>query len=171
MSPNSERPTTSVLFIDGNDTDRKFFADQLKRRSPDYKILEATDGQTGLALYRSRQVDCVVLEMDLPDQSGFKVLVELVPIASRPNVAVIMLTSGLHRGVREIARQNGAFAYFVKRFMSEEDLDYTIQRAIASVGRMPKEDRYRRVPSREVVGERSGGRRQTDSGELERTDS
>jgi DNA-binding response OmpR family regulator len=114
-----EPPTTFVLFIDGNDTDRKYFADQLKRRSPDYKILEAADGEAGLTLYRSRRIDCVVLELDLPDQSGFKVLVDLVPIASRPNVAVIMLTNGLHRGVREIARANGAYAYFVKRFMSE----------------------------------------------------
>jgi len=79
----------------------------------------------------------------LPDQSGFKVLVELVPIASRPNLAVIMLTNSLHRGLREIAQQNGAYAYFVKRFMSEEDLDHAIHRAIAFVGRLPKEDRYR----------------------------
>src|SRR5262245_49534889 len=82
----AELPTTSVLLIDGNTTDRKYFAEQLKRRSPDYKILEATDGEAGLALYRSRRIDCVVLALELPDQSGFKVLVDLVPITSRPNV-------------------------------------------------------------------------------------
>ena len=145
MPPKPELPTTSVLLIDGNDTDRRYFANQLKRHSPDYKILEATDGEAGLTLYRSRRFDCVVVERELPDQSGFKVLVELVPIASRPNLAVIMLTNGLHRGLREIARQNGAYAYFVKRFMSEEDLDHAIHRAIAFVGKMPKEDRYRPI--------------------------
>ena len=145
MPPKPELPTTSVLLIDGNDTDRRYFANQLKRHSPDYKILEAADGEAGLTLYRSRRIDCVVVERELPDQSGFKVLVELVPTASRPNLAVIMLTNGLHRGLREIARQNGAYAYFVKRFMSEEDLDKAIQRAIAFVGRLPKEDRYRPI--------------------------
>jgi len=135
MSPaNRELPPSAVLLIDGNEADRKYFADQLKRRSPNYKILEATDGEAGLTRYRSRRIDCVVVERELPDQSGFKVLVELVPIASRPNVAVIMLTSSLHRGIRELARENGAYAYFVKRFMSEEDLDLAIQRAIAFVG-------------------------------------
>ena len=145
MPPTTKPPTTSVLLIDGNDTDRRFFADQLKRRSSDYKILEATDGEAGLTLYRSRRIDCVVVALELPDQSGYKVLVDLVPIASRPNIAVIMLTNRLQRGLREIARQNGAYACFVKQFMSGDDLDRAIQRAIAFVGQMPKEDRYRPI--------------------------
>ena len=143
MPPNPEIPTTSVLLIDGNDTDRANFAAQLKRRAPDYKILEATEGNAGLLLYRSRRVDCVVLALELPDMSGFKVLVDLVPIASRPNLAVIMLTNRLQRGLREIALQNGAYTCFVKQYMSGEDLDRAIHRAMAFVGQMPKEDRYR----------------------------
>jgi CheY-like chemotaxis protein len=134
MPPTTKPPTTSVLLIDGNDTDRRYFADQLKGRSPDYKILEATDGDAGLTLYRSRRIDCTVVALELPDQSGLKVLVDLVPIASSPNVAVIMLTNRLQRGLREIARQNGAYACFVKQFMSGDDLDRAIQRAIAFVG-------------------------------------
>jgi len=136
-----EPATTSVLLIDGNEADRKYFADQLKGRSPEYKILEATDGEAGLTLYRSRRIDCVVLALELANQSGYKVLVDLVPIASRPKIAVIMLTNRLQRGLREIARQNGAYACFVKQFMSGDDLDRAIQRAIAFVGQMPKEDR------------------------------
>jgi DNA-binding response OmpR family regulator len=89
MPQEPDIPATSVLFIDGNDTDRTCFADHLKNCSPDYQILEAIDGESGLALFRTRRIDCVVLALELPDQSGFQVLVELVPIASRPNVAVI----------------------------------------------------------------------------------
>ena len=145
MPPNRERPTTSILLIDGNDTDRRYFAYQLKGRSPEYEVLEAADGEAGLALYRSRRIDCVVVALELPDQSGFKVLVDLVPNARRPNVAVILLTNRLQRGLREIARQNGAYACFMKQFMSKEDLDRAIRRAIAFVVRLPKEDRYRPI--------------------------
>ena len=137
----SHTPTTSVLLIDANDTDRIRFAAYLKNCCPDYTVFEAIDSESGLDLYRSRQIDCVVLSLDLPDQSGFRVLVDLVPIASRPKIAVIMLTNRLQRGLREIARQNGAYACFVKQFMSGDDLDRAIQRAIAFVGQMPKEDR------------------------------
>lgn len=144
MPPNPELPTTSVLFIDGNAAERGYFAEGLRRCSSDYLILEATDGESGLDLYRrSQRIDCVVLELDLPDQSGFEVLLTLVPIASRPNVAVIVLTRLTHRGVWELAKQNGAIACFVKRHMGGEDLDRAIQHAVALVGLLPKEDRYR----------------------------
>ena len=82
MLANLETPTTSVLLIDANATDRIRFAAYLKNCSPDYTVFEAIDGQSGLDLHRSRQIDCVVLSLDLPDQSGFRVLVDLVPIAS-----------------------------------------------------------------------------------------
>jgi len=141
MPPNPDLPLTSVLLIDGNDTDRKYFADQLKGRSRDYKILEATNGEDGLLLYRSQRFDCVVVALELPDQSGLVVLVDLVPIASRPNVAVVMLTNRLQVGLGEMARQNGAYTCFVKQFMSGEELDKAIQRAMAYVRWMPKEDR------------------------------
>ena len=76
-------PITSVLLVDGSKNQRTYWADQLKRCSPDYQILEADDGQSGMEVYRSRRIDCVVLELSLPDQSGFQTLVNLVPIARR----------------------------------------------------------------------------------------
>ena len=167
----SEDTTTSVLLIDGSKDQRTYWAEQLKRRSPDYTIFEASDGHSALDIYRSRHIDCVVLELSLPDQSGWQTLINLVPIANKPDIAVVVLTTMTHRGVWELAKQNGAYVCLAKQFTSGEDLDRAIQCAVAFVGEMPKEERYRRVPSREVVGERSGGRRKTDSGELGRTDS
>ena len=143
MLPNRELPSTSVLLIDGSKNQRAYWADQLKRCSADYQIVEAADGQSGLDLYRSRRIDCVVLELGLPDQSGFQTLVELVPIATRPQVAVIVLTQMTERGVWDLAKQNGACACFVKKHTSGEDLDKAIQRAVTFVGQMLKEDRYR----------------------------
>jgi len=141
----SHTPTTSVLLIDANDTDRIRFAAYLKNCCPDYTVFEAIDSESGLDLYRSRRIDCVVLSLDLPDQSGFRVLVDLVPIASRPHVAVIALTDRMTRGVHEIAMQHGAYTCFVRQFTSGNDLERSILRALAFVGQMPKEDRYRRV--------------------------
>jgi len=68
-------PLTSVLIIDGSKSQRSYWVDQLKRCSPNYEIVEASDGQSGLDLYRSQRIDCVVLELSLPDQSGFETLV------------------------------------------------------------------------------------------------
>ena len=51
MQPNLASSTTSVLFIDGNDAGRAYFAEGLKSRSSDYLILEASDGESGLDPY------------------------------------------------------------------------------------------------------------------------
>src|SRR5262245_33773410 len=144
MLPTSELlPTTSVLFIDGSQNQRAYWAEQLKRCSPDYEIVEASDGPSGLDLYRTQRIDCVILELSLPDHSGFQTLVDLVPIARRPHVAVIVLTLITHRGVWELVKHNGAYACLAKQFTSGDDLHKAIQRAVAFVGMLPKEDRYR----------------------------
>jgi DNA-binding NarL/FixJ family response regulator len=116
------------------------------RCSPDYEIVEAADGQSGLDVCQSRRIDCVVLEIDLPDRSGFEVLMNLVPRANKPRIAVIVLTQHTHRGLPELAMKNGAYAYLVKQHTTGEDLDRAIQRAVALVGQMPKEEEYRYRP-------------------------
>ena len=63
--------TTSVLLIEANDVDRKFYTEGLISSSPDYRIVGATDAEAGLALYRSQRIDYVVLELDFEDRSGF----------------------------------------------------------------------------------------------------
>jgi DNA-binding NarL/FixJ family response regulator len=114
-------PLTSVLLIDGSASQRTYWADELKRCSSDYQIIEASDGESGLDLYRSRRIDCVVLKLSLPDgQSGFETLVKLVPVASRPQIAVVVLTLMTYRGLWEVAKQNKAYACLAKKFTLRE---------------------------------------------------
>ena len=143
MPQGPDIPPISVLIIDSSKKQRTYWADQLKRCSPDYEIVGASDAQSGLDLYRSRRFDCVVLELSLPDQGGFKALVELVPLVSRPQIAVIVLTLMTHPAVWRLAKENGAYTCLAKEFTTGEYLNNAIRRAVAFVGKMPKEDRYR----------------------------
>src|SRR5829696_5851529 len=113
MLTDTDLLATTVLIIDGNDADRQYYAHRLRIFSPDYLVEEAKDAEAGLALYRSRTIDCVLLELDLPDRSGFQVLVDLVPIVKRPEVAVIVLTSLTQSGLHELARNIGAWACLI----------------------------------------------------------
>jgi DNA-binding NarL/FixJ family response regulator len=146
ISPTPTPWATTVLLIDENDIEQAFYAQGLMRCSSDYLILEAADRQSGLDRHRQSQwIDCVVLELVLPNSSGFALLVGLIPIPSRPNIVVVILTRVRHRGWWDLAKQIGAHACLLKELTSTEDLDRAIQRAVACVGLMPKEDRHRPI--------------------------
>ena len=84
--------TTTVLLIDPNKDDRQHWTERLKSSSPHYKVVEAEDAETGLALCQSERVDCVVMELHLPDMSGFQVLMRLNPIIRGLQTPVVALS-------------------------------------------------------------------------------
>lgn len=133
----SHYPT--VLLIDANKADRTYWATKIKQASPDYVVLEAENGESGLALYKSHQVDCVVLELDLPDMSGFQILVQLVPRVRYPSIAVVVLSRLIHTSLAQLAKTNGAQAYLTKSRISGDDLAGAIRKAIAAIGPTDKD--------------------------------
>ena len=124
----------SILLIDDNNKERTYYAERIRMGISDCTVLEARDGRSGLALYRSRKIDCIITELYLPDMSGLELLVEVVPQASQPAMAVILLTRNASKPIHDLAIRNGAQAFFVKRFTSGEELTQMIPKAIASVG-------------------------------------
>ncbi len=79
-----ENPSqTRVLLIDSNEEERQYWRERLKISSNDYTVVEATNAERGLAIYKSESSDCVATELHLPDMSGFQVLTRLNPIIHR----------------------------------------------------------------------------------------
>ena len=141
-------PSTTILFIDGHDHDRQYWIKHLTISSPDYVILEADTGAIGLSICQSQQIDCVVTELALPDMSGFKVLIDLVPRILHPQIAVIMLSRLNFQTLAELALLNGAQAYLVKSRISGDELDNSIHKALVSVGPTRKERPSQLHPAR-----------------------
>lgn len=126
----------SVLIVDADDTTRQYHADRLKLSSADYQVFEATDGQSALKLINSRSFDCVILDLSLPDMSGFEILIKLVPIARKPEIPVIVLYKIPSVTLFEVAMQNGAYACIHKAAVSGDLLDRTILKAISAIPRL-----------------------------------
>lgn len=140
MSDLSNRPCSSaptVLLIDSHKEDREYWAHRLAIRSPEYVVLEADTGEAGLAICRWQRVDCVLVELDLPDMSGFEVLIKLVPRARHPEIAVIVLTRLALKPMGDLALKNGAQGYLVKSHISGDALSRAIHEAI---GRVPHKE-------------------------------
>jgi len=128
-----QKGSISVLLIDSSGRDRDYYTQHLKKLSPDYEVLQAATGQAGLELFASNTIDCVVLEIDLPDMSGFEVLLKLVPIVRSPQVAVVILTHLTNPALHELALKNGARAALCKTRSSGDDLDTAVLKATAIV--------------------------------------
>ena len=124
----------SVLFIDSHDIDRNYYADRLKISSPGYVIFHAASGKAGISVCETVELDCVVLEIDLADMSGFEVLVQLVPTRP-PKVPVIVLTHLTNPFILDLALKNGALAALNKKTTPGDVLDKTILRAVSIVQR------------------------------------
>ena len=84
---------TTVLLIDDDPQYRVYYAHRLHKSSSNYDVVEAVTGRSGLDICARQPIDCVVLEIDLPDMSGFEVLARLVPRVFHPEIAVIVLTT------------------------------------------------------------------------------
>jgi CheY-like chemotaxis protein len=122
-----------VLLIDPNKKDRQYCAERLTISSPAYTVLEAETGAAGLAICQSQQIDCVVLELTLPDMCGLQVLTRLIPRAFRPELPVILLSYVKLPTMRRVATTNGAQTYLLKSSLAGDALSMAIERAIAAV--------------------------------------
>ena len=129
--PKASVPAT-VLVIDDDLADLQYWSDTVTAFASNYTVLRAQDCGSGVAICRERMVDCVLLDLDMPE-SGFKALLDLIPDRKRPEIAVIIFTRLVHPTLAEMAKHNGAQAWLVKQHTSAEELDITIQQAVTSV--------------------------------------
>lgn len=132
-----ERPSMStsphILLIDPSHRDRDHYTQRLQASSLDLVVLHAITGQAGLDLCSRQAVDCVVVELDLPDMSGFEVLLKLVPHPQCPKIPVIVLTRIPNQYLLAAAINNGAQAALFKSITSEEVLSNVICKAIGTL--------------------------------------
>jgi DNA-binding NarL/FixJ family response regulator len=127
---------TTVLLIEDDPQYREYYAQRLHSSLANYDVVEAATGRSGLDTCARQPIDCVVLEIDLPDMSGFEVLAKLVPRTYRPEIAVVVLTRLPNRFLLDLAMKNGARAAFQKTVGIGDLLEESILKAIATVQRL-----------------------------------
>jgi|RhiMetdeSRZDD1v2_1073273.scaffolds.fasta_scaffold1635380_1 CheY-like chemotaxis protein len=81
-SPPLASTCPTVLIIDDNEQDLKYWSETVRNFASNYAVLKAQDCKSGLAICRDRTVDCVLLDLDMPE-SGFQALLDLVPDRKR----------------------------------------------------------------------------------------
>ena len=132
-------PPVRVLIVEDDMVDR-MACRRAFRAAGAYELLEAETGQQGLELALSGQVDCVLLDYNLPDLTGLEFLASLAKLASGESAAppVMMLTGADSATVAAEAMRRGARDYLVK----DTDGRY-LELLPAGIERMLREQRLR----------------------------
>lgn len=111
---------SEILVIDDEPQIRKLLSIVLE--SNGYKVCSASTGSDGVSLAASRQPDMILLDIGLPDKSGFEVLQDLRQWYSKP----ILIISVLNREEDIVyALDSGADDYITKPFRTGELLART----------------------------------------------
>lgn len=114
-APTQPRGRPSILVIDDEPQIRNFLRISLKTEG--YELLEAENGETGLALCVRNSPDLVILDLGLPDMEGAEVLAALREWSSVP----VIVLSVRDRELEKVkALDLGANDYVTKPFGVEE---------------------------------------------------
>ena len=128
-----QQTVTTILLIDDNAADLAMWSKALQTCPAHYSVLTATSGEGALDLLRHEQIDCVLLDLDLPQISGFELLFQLVGDRKAPKTPVVVLTRLWNPTLHQLTLENGAQAHLVKNRTSAQDLDKAIEQALAAV--------------------------------------
>jgi two-component system, cell cycle response regulator DivK len=108
----------TILYVEDNEFNRKIVRDLLKRTS--YALIEANDGEAGVATALEKRPDLVLMDIQLPKISGIEATRRLRADPATAATPIIAITSFALSGDDQKAKEAGATAYLTKPYSPKE---------------------------------------------------
>jgi two-component system, cell cycle response regulator DivK len=109
----------TILYVEDNEMNRQIVRDLLKRTK--YVLIEAQDGEAGVAKALEARPDLILMDIQLPKISGMEAMRRLRGEAATAGTPIIAITSFALSGDEQKAKESGATAYLAKPY-SPRDL-------------------------------------------------
>jgi two-component system cell cycle response regulator DivK len=104
----------TILYVEDNEYNRKIVRQLLDRTS--YRLIEAADGEAGVALAQEELPNLILMDVQLPKMSGLDVTRALRLDPATADVPIIVVTSFALSGDDQRAMAAGASAYIAKPY-------------------------------------------------------
>jgi len=109
----------TIPYVEDNEANRKLVRLLLKNTS--YRLMEAFDGEEGVAMALKAPPDLILMDVQLPKISGLEATRRLRADAATAQTPIIVITSFALSGDDQKAKEAGATAYLAKPY-SPRDL-------------------------------------------------
>ena len=104
----------TILYVEDNEMNRKIVRDLLKRTA--YNLIEAFDGEEGVAKALEIKPDLILMDIQLPRISGMEAMRRIRADAAHAKTPIVAITSFALSGDDQKAMAAGATAYLAKPY-------------------------------------------------------
>ncbi|OGA11404.1 MAG: histidine kinase [Betaproteobacteria bacterium RIFCSPLOWO2_02_64_14] len=111
----------TILYVEDNELNRRLVRDLLKRST--YRLIEAHDGEAGIATALAERPDLILMDIQLPKVSGLDAMRRLRAEAATAATPIVALTSFALSGNDQKAKEAGATAFLAKPYSPFDLLD------------------------------------------------
>ena len=122
--PGDETPLPTkkrILIVEDNELNMKLLRDVLEAYG--YATITTAEGETALALARANRPDLILMDLQLPDISGFDAVRRLKDDAETRSVPIVAVTAFAMVGDERKALMSGCDAYVAKPILLRGFLD------------------------------------------------
>ena len=104
----------TILYVEDNEPNRVMLRDLLRRTT--YQLMEAEDGEAGVAAALESHPDLILMDIQLPKLSGLDAMRRIRAEAATATTPIIAITSFALSGDEKKAKEAGATAYLTKPY-------------------------------------------------------
>ena len=106
--------TLIILAVDDSPSMREMLAAVL--RDSGYQVVEAEDGVKALELAKTRSIDVVLTDQNMPNMDGLSLVKNLRSLPAYKDTPIMMLTTESSAEMKQKGRDAGATGWMVKPF-------------------------------------------------------
>ena len=103
-----------ILVVEDQPDNRQILRDLLT--SADFEVIEAMDGEAGLAAAETHRPDLILMDIQLPLMDGYEATRRIKANPALRGIPIIVITSYALSGDEDKSRAAGCDAYFSKPF-------------------------------------------------------
>jgi two-component system, cell cycle response regulator DivK len=104
----------TILYVEDNEMNRKIVRALLKKTS--YRLVEAFDGEAGVAAALAEKPDLILMDVQLPKMSGIDATRALRANPQTAGTPILVITSFALSGDEQKAKDAGASGYMAKPY-------------------------------------------------------